>query len=179
MGALVIDNKKYARVLAKVLPRVITTDEEHERMLAEVEKLMDKGEHRTAEEDAALDLMVRLVKDYEEEHHPLPDPSPHEILVYLMEQRSLKQADLLPIFKSRGYVSDVINAKRAISKVHAKQLAEFFQGLGEPIHLTRQLESLLVKKIEAEQTVFIPHRQQGHLLIERPFHPYDLLVAAG
>jgi hypothetical protein len=43
MGALVIDNKKYARVLAKVLPRVITTDEEHERMLAEVEKLMDKG----------------------------------------------------------------------------------------------------------------------------------------
>ena len=43
MGALVIDNKKYARVLAKVLPRVITTDEEHERMLAEVEKLMDKA----------------------------------------------------------------------------------------------------------------------------------------
>jgi HTH-type transcriptional regulator/antitoxin HigA len=127
MGALVIDDKRYARVLAKVLPRVITTDEEHERMLAEVEKLMDNSEHRTAEEDAALDLMVRLIKDYEEEHHPLPDPGPHEMLVYLMEQHSLKQADLLPIFKSRGYVSDVINAKRAISKAHAKDLAEFFK----------------------------------------------------
>jgi HTH-type transcriptional regulator/antitoxin HigA len=127
MGALVIDNKKYARVLAKVLPRVIATDEEHERMLAEVEKLMDKSENRTAEEDAALDLMVRLIKDYEEEHHPLPGPSPHEMLVYLMEQRSLKQADLLPIFKSRGYVSEVINSKRAISKAHARQLAEFFK----------------------------------------------------
>ncbi len=100
MGALVIDNKKYARVLAKVLPRVITTDQEHERMLAEVEKLMDKGDHRTAEEDAALELMVRLVTDYEQEHHPLPDPSPHEMLSYLMEQRSLKQADLLPIFNA-------------------------------------------------------------------------------
>src|SRR5436189_2429959 len=97
------------------------------RMLAEVEKLMDKGEHRTAEEDTALDLMVRLIKDYEEEHHPLPDPSPHEMLVYLMEQRGLKQAELLPIFKSRGYVSDVINAKWAISKMHAKQLGEFFR----------------------------------------------------
>jgi len=127
MGALVIDNKKYARILAKVLPRVIATDEEHQRMLAEVEKLMDKCEHRTTEEDAALDLMVRLVKDYEDEHHPLPDPAPHEMLVYLMEQRGLKQADLLPIFKSRGYVSDVVNAKRAISKAHAKQLAEFFK----------------------------------------------------
>ena len=75
MGALVIDDKKYARVLAKVLPRVITTDEEHERMLAAVENLMDKSEHRTAEEDTALDLMVRLIKDYEQEHHPLPDPT--------------------------------------------------------------------------------------------------------
>jgi len=127
MGALVIDNKKYARVLARVLPRVIKTKKEHERILAEVEKLMDKGEHRSAEEDAALDLMVRLIQDYENEHHPLPDPSAHEMLLYLMEQRSLKQADLLAIFKSRGYVSDVINAKRAISKVHAKELAEFFK----------------------------------------------------
>jgi HTH-type transcriptional regulator/antitoxin HigA len=49
------------------------------------------------------------------------------MLVYLMEQRGLKQANLLPIFKSRGYVSEVVNGKRAISKVHAKQLAEFFK----------------------------------------------------
>ena len=74
MGALAIDDRKYARVLAKVLPRVITTGEEHQRMLAEVERLMDKGERRTAEEDAVLELMVRLIQDYEEKHHPLPDP---------------------------------------------------------------------------------------------------------
>ena len=75
--------------------------------------------------------MVRLIKDYEGDHHPLPDPSPHEMLVYLMEQRSLRQADLLPIFKSRGYVSDVVNARRAISKVHARQLAGFFKVSAE------------------------------------------------
>lgn len=127
MGALAIDDKKYARVLAKVLPRVIATAGEHERLLTEVEKLMDKGEYRSKEEDTALDLMVQLIKDYEEEHHPLPDPSPHEMLAYLMEKRGLKQADLVPIFNSRGYVSDVINGKRAISKAHAKQLAGFFK----------------------------------------------------
>ena len=125
MGALAIDEKKYARVLAKVLPRVINSRQEHERLLAEVEKLMDQGERRSAEEDAALDLMVRLIKDYEEEHHSLPDPSPHEMLAYLMEKRGLKQVDLVPIFNSRGYVSDVTNGKRAISKAHAKQLAAF------------------------------------------------------
>ena len=127
VGTLVLDNKKYARVLAKLLPRIITSNQEHARLLAEVENLMDKGEHRTAEEDAALELMVRLIQNYEEEHHPLPNPSPEEMLVYLMERRGLKQADLLPIFKSRGYISDVINGKRAISKVHARQLAGFFK----------------------------------------------------
>ena len=126
MGTLAVDDKKYARVLARVLPRVITTDDENGRMLAEIEKLMDKGDRRTSEEDAALELMVRLVKDYEDERHPLPDPTPHQMLAYLMEKRGLRQADLVPIFKSRGYVSDVINGRRAISKGHIKQLAEFF-----------------------------------------------------
>ena len=96
-------------------------------MLAEVERLMDRGDRRTPEEDAALDLMVRLVQDYEAQHHPLRDPSPAEMLAYLMEQRGLKQADLLPIFKSRGYVSEVVNGKRGISKIHARQLGKFFR----------------------------------------------------
>ncbi|MEK6654200.1 MAG: helix-turn-helix domain-containing protein [Thermodesulfobacteriota bacterium] len=127
MGALVIDEKKYARVLAKVLPRVIGSHREHERMLAETERLMDRGERRSREEDTALDLMVRLIQDYEREHHPLADPSPSEMLAYLMEKRGLRQVDLVPIIKSRGYVSDIINGKRAISKAHARQLAEFFK----------------------------------------------------
>jgi HTH-type transcriptional regulator/antitoxin HigA len=127
MIELAVDDKKYARVLAKVLPRVITSAEEHARLLAETEKLMDKGCDRTPEDDAALALTVRLIQDYEATHHPLADPSPREMLLYLMEQRNLKQSDLVPIFKSRGYVSDVINAKRGISKSHAKQLAEFFK----------------------------------------------------
>jgi antitoxin component HigA of HigAB toxin-antitoxin module len=56
-------------------------------MLAQIENLMDKGEHRTMEEDAALDLMVRLVTAYEKEQYPLPHFTPREMLLYLMEQR--------------------------------------------------------------------------------------------
>ena len=108
-------------------PVIYDKNEEQERMLAEVEKLMDKGEARSPEENSALDLMVCLIKDYEQAVYPLDDPSPHQMLVYLMEKRGLKQADLIPIFKSSGYVSDVVNAKRAISKVHALELAEFFK----------------------------------------------------
>jgi len=126
MGTLTIDDRKYARLLARVLPRIITSGQEHERMLAEVERLMDKGDSRTPEQDAALDLMVRLIRDYEEKYDSLPNPSPAEMLAYLMEQRGLRQADMVPIFKSRGYVSEVLNGKRGISKALAKQLGEFF-----------------------------------------------------
>jgi HTH-type transcriptional regulator / antitoxin HigA len=54
-------------------------------------------------------------------------PKPRKVLRYLMEQRGLRQADLVPIFKSRGYVSDVINGKRGIGKERANQMAAFFR----------------------------------------------------
>ena len=69
---------------------------------------------------------TRLIEDFEEEHYPIPDAPPHRILRFLMEQNDLRQSDLLQIFGSRGYVSDVVKGKRAISKTHAKALGKMF-----------------------------------------------------
>ena len=99
---------------------------EYQRTLDQVERLMGRGNRRTAEEDALLSLLVSLVQAYEQRHYPMRDVSPDAALRYLMEKRGLKQVDLVPIFKSSGYVSDVINGKRGISKAHARKLAAFF-----------------------------------------------------
>jgi HTH-type transcriptional regulator/antitoxin HigA len=122
-----IDERLYGRLLAATGPRVIETEQEYERLLAEVERLIDRGEGRTREEDALLQLMVALVQDFERRRYPMGEVPPHEMLKYLLEQRKLKQADLLPIFHSRGYISDVCHGKRGISKAQAKALGEFFQ----------------------------------------------------
>jgi hypothetical protein len=64
MGSLTatIDLKRYGRLLAKAVPRVIGTEEEHGRALAIVESLMEKGERNmTPEEDALLDLLTNLI----------------------------------------------------------------------------------------------------------------------
>ncbi|MDQ3710885.1 MAG: transcriptional regulator, partial [Acidobacteriota bacterium] len=53
--------------------------------------------------------------------------APNEILKFLMEERELKQTDLLQIFGSSGVTSEVINGKRSISKVQAKKLAKHFK----------------------------------------------------
>jgi HTH-type transcriptional regulator/antitoxin HigA len=124
-NTVTLDNKKYARLLARTLPVVIETEEENERMLAEVDKLMDKNP-LTPEESKLLDLMVRLIEDFEESAYPIGDVSPHQMLQHLMEARGLSQADLLPIFGGRGRVSEVVNGKRGISKEQAKKLSEFF-----------------------------------------------------
>jgi HTH-type transcriptional regulator/antitoxin HigA len=122
-----IDIRRYGQLLAKAHPTRIQTEEENERILAEIERLMDKGEGQlTPEEDALFDLMVFLVEDFESRAYPIPSAPPHEVLQFLMEQRDLKQTDLVPVLGSKGYVSDIVNGKRGISKEHARALGEFF-----------------------------------------------------
>lgn len=43
-----------------------------------------------------------------------------------MDQRGLRQADLVPVLGSRAQVSDIVTGKRGISIRQAKKLAEFF-----------------------------------------------------
>ena len=122
-----IDQGKYRKLLGRTLPGVIETEAENERMLAEIEKLLDKGEDRLSpEEEKLLALMVRLVEDYEQGQYPIKGASPHEVLQELMRARGLRQRDLIAIFGSSGYTSDVVNGKRGVSKEQAKRLGEFF-----------------------------------------------------
>ena len=130
--ANIVDPKKYGRLLARTHPAVIETEEENERILAEVEKLMDKGGKRTPEEGRLLELLVKLVEDFEEQHYPIPAAPPHEVLQELMRQHDVRQRDLVPMLgSSRGTASEVINGKRRISRAQAKALAERFKVSAE------------------------------------------------
>ena len=121
-----IDRQKYGKLLARTLPGVIETEAEYEHFLAEIEKLIDKEDKRSPEEDKLLDLMTTLVESFEDKHFPISDVLPHEALQELMRSRGLKQRDLLHIFGSDGIASEVVNGKRNISRTHAKALAEYF-----------------------------------------------------
>src|SRR5712692_3072552 len=122
-----IDPRKYARLLVSALPVAIETEQENERMLARVSRLMEKGEENiTVEELRFLKLMAILIQDFEERAYPLPEADPHDMLRFLMEQRNLRQRDLLPVFGSRSVASDVIGRKRGISRAQAKALGAFF-----------------------------------------------------
>lgn len=52
------DKQAYANLLAEAQPKVIETESENERLLAEVEKLMSLGEDLTPEQEQLLKLLV-------------------------------------------------------------------------------------------------------------------------
>jgi len=124
-----INKSKYGELLADTLPSLIETEEENERALEIVDRLMNKGEgNLSPEEDKLFALLVRLIEDFEEKAYPDIGKSstPHDMLLFLMEQRDLKQKDLIDVFGSKGIASEVVNGQRSISKNHAKKLAEKF-----------------------------------------------------
>ena len=98
-----IDLKTYGRILAKTTPVVIKSEENNERMLAVVEKLMRKGEEKlTPEEDALLELLLDLIHHFEEEHYPIPKSPPRGILLFLLEQKGLMPKDLWTVLGSKS-----------------------------------------------------------------------------
>ncbi len=122
-----LNTRKYGELLLSTLPRAIRTEAEYDRLAEIVTRLALKGEDNlTPEEDALLELLTLLIERYDDEHYQIPDAPPHAMIQMLMEDRGLRQKDLLPVLGSRGATSDVINGKRKPSKTQIKALAEFF-----------------------------------------------------
>jgi Predicted transcription regulator containing HTH domain len=108
------------------MPVVIESEEENERMLSVVEKLMDKGEDLSPEEEKLLKLFAKLIEDFEQQYYHPKEAEPLEVLQHLMEARGIKQNHLWEVFGSKGVASEVLNGKRGISKTQARALAHYF-----------------------------------------------------
>jgi len=121
-----IDPARYRRLLSQTMPVVIETEKENERMLAIVEKLMDKGENLSPEEEKLLKLFTRLIEDFERQYYRVRDAEPLQVLQHLMESHGIKPTHLWEVFGSKGITSEVLNGKRGISKTHARALAQYF-----------------------------------------------------
>jgi|SRR5580704_16382768 HTH-type transcriptional regulator/antitoxin HigA len=118
---------KYKRLLGETMPRPIRDDKELERIQGVVDRLTNKLEDELpAEESELLDLLSLLIERYEDVHHPIPAAPPHAVVKMLMEDRGVKQADLVPIFGSRGAVSRALSGATGITKTQAKRLAAYF-----------------------------------------------------
>lgn len=73
-----------------------------------------------------LELLIVLVKDYDERHYSLPSPDPIEVIKLKMEERGLKAKDLEQVIGSKGHVSAILSGKRELTLKMARKLRTFF-----------------------------------------------------
>ena len=116
----------YGSLLAQHKPKTIKSDRENEQAIALAEELSHRSK-RTLEEDALLDLLIALIEKYEDEHYPMENPTPHSMLLHLMDAQSLQEEDLISVFGSREVTTEIVNRRRDINPEQAKALAEFFR----------------------------------------------------
>ena len=117
----------YGELLARVQPHPIKDDREYDRLVAEIGRLMERGQgNLSTEETSLLEMLSILIDEYDRRHYPLAPSQPCKMVAFLLEQRGLEPHDLWSILGSKGRVSEILSGKRAISKSHAKKLAAFF-----------------------------------------------------
>lgn len=119
-------NPAYSKLLARVSPKVIRSEQENEHFLEMLSGLDSRGSRLSKEEKELAELLTLLIEDFGDRHYALPKASPLEVLQFLMEQQNLRQADLLDVFKARSIASEVLGGKRELTKEHIRRLSERF-----------------------------------------------------
>lgn len=106
-------------------PKVLKTPTDYDAALAKVESLMDAAPGSAAEGD--LELWALLVEKYESQHFPIDLPDPVEAIRFRMEQQGMRPVDLMPFFKSKSRISEVLSRKRALTLPMIRALASGLQ----------------------------------------------------
>ncbi len=104
----------------------LRTEADYRRMTAMIDRLVDLiGDDRRHPLYSLLDTLGTLVHAYEEEHDPLPEGSPLDVLRTLMDEHGLSQRDL-PEIGSQGVVSEILHGKRTLNVRQVAALAKRF-----------------------------------------------------
>ena len=91
--------------------------------------MFDKKIKPNTEDGEALQIMLLLIKQYEDLHYPIPKPNPVEVVKIKMKEKGLRNKDLVGKIGSKGYVSAVLSGKKPLTLELAKL---FHRELGIP-----------------------------------------------
>ncbi|MBC6111760.1 type II toxin-antitoxin system HigA family antitoxin [Pedobacter fastidiosus] len=83
------------------------------------------AEPNTPENDE-LELLIVLIKDFDEKNYQLPELDALEVIKFKMNEMGVKAKDLESIIGSKGHVSAVLSGKRDITLKMAQKLKNYF-----------------------------------------------------
>ena len=104
--------------------KVLKTEEDYNKASIRLMEIFH-AQPNTPESDE-LDLLMVLVKDYDDKHYQLPELDALEVIKYKMQEMGMKAKDLEPIIGSKGHVSAILSGKREITLKMAQKLNNYF-----------------------------------------------------
>jgi HTH-type transcriptional regulator / antitoxin HigA len=113
--------------LVQALPlRPIRSEAELDRATAMMDTLSDRPK-LTPEERDYWTVLAGLIEVYEDEHHPIPDAPPGDVLQLLIEARGMTQVQVaedlgIPV----STLNEFIKGKRGINPRHMTLLGRYF-----------------------------------------------------
>lgn len=102
--------------------KLLNTEKEYDQALARLEVLFDAPANSVKGQEA--ELLALLIEEYEKEHYQIDAPGPIEAIRIRMEERQLKQKDLVKSIGSEGIVSEVLNRKRKLNIKMVRNLSD-------------------------------------------------------
>lgn len=105
---------------------VIKSASQYDEYCKQLEYLIDEGSPRELQDE--IDLLSLLIEKYDEEHNTFRESDPISLLRSFMKENELKAQNLTVILGiSKGYVSDILNYKKGLSKDIIRKLAVHFK----------------------------------------------------
>jgi HTH-type transcriptional regulator/antitoxin HigA len=105
---------------------VIKDKSQYEQYCSQLESLLF-GENNTAIQDE-IDLLTLLIEKFDDENNTFKEGDPITLLRSFMKDHHLKPQHLVEILGiSKGYVSDILNYKKGLSKEVIRKLADYFK----------------------------------------------------
>jgi HTH-type transcriptional regulator/antitoxin HigA len=117
----------YGELLAVVEPRPIRSAAEADEAGKLIDALTDLPRLSEGQREF-VGLLAQLLHDWERDREQPVVVTPQEVVQTLLEDRGLRQVDLVgPVFPSRSAVSDFLAGRRPLSYERAGKLASFFR----------------------------------------------------
>jgi HTH-type transcriptional regulator/antitoxin HigA len=95
--------------------RIIKTDEQYRRFLEKARRLVSRDPDPATAEGARLELLAKLIDDYEKEHFKFRKPDPIEAILFRMQEQGLRQADIAAIVGGKNRASEILSRKRPLT----------------------------------------------------------------
>lgn len=105
-------------------PRIIKTEAQYREYLAEVERLAGSDPDADSREGARLELLAKLVEDYEQSVYAFEQPDPIDAILFRMEQQGLRQRDVAEVLGGKNRASEVLARKRPLTLPMIRALSD-------------------------------------------------------